>query len=232
LYYNLKVIKVLKLILKQKTISEMLIMILSIALALTKERLFQKWVKKVKGVFVDVGANIGFYTEMASKKASFVLAFEPNPKVFAILRKRFEGKNNVACSNYALGNFNGFSKLYVTINDRDIFDINGSSSLVVNYKLGSYDVQVKRMDDLDVINSMKIDMIKIDVEGFEVEVLKGAEETIKRNKPVLLIECHGLKIFKEVSNIMSRIGYKLKDITYKTHYGVFGCGVFTVWIHT
>jgi len=134
-------------------------------------------------VFVDVGACFGLYTVLASKlvkREGFVYAFEPDPYMFRLLKANIEmlGLENVMAFNLALGENNRVAKFYVTNG--------GMSSLQPMTGLRS--VISTSVKTLDSLNIKRIDWIKIDTEGTEHLVLKGAEETLERCKPKMLIE--------------------------------------------
>lgn len=75
---------------------------------------------------------------------------------------------------------------------------------------GGEEVKIKTLDSFNI--KEKIDLIKIDVEGFEYFALSGGIQTIKKNKPVILIEEHNYgnsKVFK----LLMELGYKIRRIT-------------------
>lgn len=136
-------------------------------------------------VSLDVGANKGVYTWFMRNLASDVYAFEPNPKIYPVV-KRLETRN-VHVSSVALSDKSGAASFRVPRHRRGGFSNQGGSLSAVkvpdNYV--GVDVETKRLDDLGIED---VGFIKIDVEGFEQEVLAGAERTISRDKPNLLIE--------------------------------------------
>lgn len=133
---------------------------------------------------IDVGANKGTYAWPLSQLCSHVYAYEPNPAMRWILRK--------------LMPFN------VTIRDRAIGDRCGHDILRVPRKSGRYSNNVStlrqshldndclaisvRTTTLDEENVRNVGFIKIDVEGLELEVIRGAARLIARDRPVLLVE--------------------------------------------
>jgi FkbM family methyltransferase len=146
-------------------------------------------------VVFDVGANIGTYCSWISKLIpdSKVYVFEPQRLVFQMLCGNMAINNfeNVYPYNMALSdenkmivfdepdykktnNFGSFSLV-----NKDIIETTNSSSIVECLKLDTF---------VDKYQIEKIDFIKIDVEGMELEVLRGAKETINKFKPCFLIE--------------------------------------------
>lgn len=138
-----------------------------------------------KGVFVDIGANIGLMSIFVGKNfpSATCHAFEAHPKTVVILGENVELNHisNVNIHPYGLGD------VTTTLKIHDNLSINrGGASFVIN-KDGDegYDVPVKKLDD---IADWKIEMIKLDVEGFEMPVLKGAIKSIDKDNPTLIIE--------------------------------------------
>jgi FkbM family methyltransferase len=135
---------------------------------------------------IDIGANIGNHTAFFSDWARHVVAIEPNPPVFARL-KRFVDENclsNVTPVQVGLSDRNGEVPLYAA---RDL-------SHLATLEPGSegaepVEVRIERGDDLLArLGATEIDLIKIDVEGHECEVLAGLERTIATQHPVLVVE--------------------------------------------
>ena len=159
-------------------------------------------------VFVDVGANIGFLSLVASAKVGHsgrVYAFEPVPSTFEILKtnKQINNFEQLCLNQFALGNKNENLKIFNEKNNR------GGASIINHTQSQGITISVKKLDDLNI--KEKINVIKIDVEGFEFEVLKGAEKTIKKDKPNLIIE-HCVEINNsanenEIYNWIKDLGY-------------------------
>ncbi len=132
---------------------------------------------------VDVGGNYGLYTLALSRLARRVITVEPNPKLAsALIGLRLP---NVEVKAIGLSSENGSATLMMP----DRADGHAYASLRANVHDGgavqTFTVPIKRLDDMGL---GEIQFIKIDVEGFEEQVLDGAEETIRRWLPVLLIE--------------------------------------------
>ncbi len=140
---------------------------------------------KGEGTFIDVGANIGLISLFTADQfpKAMVHAFEAHPETSQILDENclLNKVTNIEIHEFALGNEEKQVELY------DNWDVNrgGASIVVKSDSSNAYSVQMKRLDGLNV---GKPEMIKIDVEGFELEVLKGAQELIKQNLPVLILE--------------------------------------------
>ena len=140
---------------------------------------------KTGDTFVDVGANIGWLSLVGANQVGEkgnVLAFEPVPSTFDILKSNKEINNftQITLNQFALGNKEENVTIYPEKENR------GGASILNHQKNEGVKIDVKRLDNLQI--DSKIDVIKIDVEGFELDVLKGTAETIKKDKPKLIIE--------------------------------------------
>lgn len=135
--------------------------------------------------FVDVGANIGFLTLVASNIVGpngKVISFEPVTSHFKQLEENINRNNiaNVDLRQHALGNQKEEKTIFLEKDNK------GGASLVVDTGHKGESIKVERWDDLNI--NGPIHMIKIDVEGYEWEVLKGCKETILKDKPILIVE--------------------------------------------
>ncbi len=139
---------------------------------------------------IDVGANIGYHTLIAAEivgNNGQVYAFEPDPKNFGILKRNVEvnGYKNVTLVNKALSNKNGVGKLFLSEEDNHgDFRIFGSDD-----DRKSVDIELIKLDSFFGSRIPKINVIKMDVQGAEALVFKGASRTLKSNKR--------LKVFTE-----------------------------------
>jgi FkbM family methyltransferase len=170
-------------------------------------------------VFVDVGANRGeaILSMLIEKRLSNkIIAFEPNPWVFKkIERNPIISKKRLELYNFGLGSENEDLTLFVPFYRRWMFD--GLSSFHYEeardwlrdrlWKFRDKDLsiqkmtcQVRKLDDFQ-LNPY---FVKIDVQGHELEVLKGGIETLKRHHPVLLIE----SMTEEIMQFLKPLGYQ------------------------
>ncbi len=158
---------------------------------------------------IDVGANKGIYSYLLAQLVPQVYAFEPNPKIFRILNKHLP--QNVKAYDVALSDKNGDGKLLVPKGvENEKYSNQGASlsTVKLNDPHGTVDVNERTLDSYEFNN---IGFIKIDVEGFESAVLKGAENTIKQNMPTLLIELeerHTDRPIVELVHEVEKYGYK------------------------
>ena len=136
----------------------------------------------------DIGANLGLYTKALSElvgKNGFVRAFEPHPKTFNNLKKIIKNVNT-EIHNIGFGD----SKEKVRFSDLEDHTIN---SIVDTSYTGKYlEVEITTIDKVIVEKNWEApNIIKIDVEGFELEIMKGMNSTLyNKNLRFILIEIH------------------------------------------
>jgi FkbM family methyltransferase len=151
-------------------------------------------------IYIDVGVNIGYHAlAMHKDSGCAVVGFEPNPTHFALAVENCKGLP-IQLFNAALG-----SKIE-TISMSDIPPFNTEG----NYGETGYDnegtVEAKCIT-LDSLNLPKISGIKIDVEGYEYKVMKGAENTIDKYRPVILYEALQLE-WDKCHDFLDHKGYR------------------------
>jgi len=163
------------------------------------------------GVFVDIGANGGMHTiPSARNMQGKVIAIEPEPKNFEILKKniKLNGLKNVIALNK--GCFSKKGKLTFYLDDGGI----GGHSFI-NKEIGHRHVKIN-VDTLDnILKNLKIkrvDLIKIDVEGAETDVLKGAMKTLKSSHPKIVFEAWDEKYLRKIEKILKPLNYKVVKI--------------------
>ena len=169
---------------------------------------------------LDVGVYRGVYSYKLSQNFKTVHAFEPNPLLFPYLEKNLKKIiKNIKLYNYALSDINGKSELKLPLRSNSIFKDNieelfklGAATMHHENEIDNYKkvpINIKKLDEIKIDN--KIGFIKIDVEGHEKNVLEGGRETIKENKPVLLIEIeekHTRKPVEETINFVRSLNYE------------------------
>jgi FkbM family methyltransferase len=162
------------------------------------------------GVAMDIGANIGIYTISMAKEMGAkgeIWSFEPLPPNVKQVEDNLllNNLNNARIYPIALGNENG--TIALKLSDDDMF---ASTVEVFSYESGkTLDVAIKKLDTVwQEKNKPAVSVIKIDVEGAEMDVLAGAVEVLKANKPVLLLEAATSDHFNQLSQWLSPFGYK------------------------
>ncbi|MEM4765482.1 MAG: FkbM family methyltransferase [Nitrososphaerota archaeon] len=167
--------------------------------------------------FIDVGAYIGYYTVRAIPHYGKVIAFEPNPRSYNKLLKNVQlnfGKlpaESFTAYNFALGDKNEIKPFYVRRASSTLMPLDGGRYPIEQV----ISVEVKRMDDV----VEKADVVKIDVEAYELHVLKGMRRILEKCKPTLIIEHHeyrGYKIsqYPEIVKLLSDMGYMQFNLRY------------------
>jgi FkbM family methyltransferase len=149
-----------------------------------------KFVKNFN-VCLDIGSHVGFWTRTLATRFNTVHCFEPNPTF-------------INCFNMNIKNDNVILH-EIGLSNKDHTASQEFNSTVMTHTPGNVQCQ-----PLDSFNLNNIDLIKIDVDGFEVEVLEGAEDTIKRNNAVVVIEMKSYKrpnTCMKVREILSRLNY-------------------------
>lgn len=136
------------------------------------------------GSAVDVGANIGNHSLFFSDYFESVVCLEPNPRVFELLCFNTRPRANIKALNVGASDTNGQMSLsFDTANW-------GGGHLTRSREGDSLLVEVSALDDLPELASRRIGLIKIDVEGHELRVIKGAEKLLTTARPVVLFEQH------------------------------------------
>lgn len=146
-----------------------------------------------KGVCYDIGAHFGIYSVLMAQKCP-VYAFEPNPHIFNHLKKTSSG-TRINPFNVALSDFNGTADFFVpeeaTMGSLTNWTHDNDMSGITKYAgdVSKTNVCVATMDDF--VREHKLpppDFIKIDVEGAEIKIFRGARKTIEVSRPVIFFE--------------------------------------------
>lgn len=167
-------------------------------------------------IVIDAGAYPGDYSIWASRKIGpegRIICFEPDTKNRKVLRKNLEKK--------ALKNFIIVPKgLW---DENTILKLKNSDGLhtQLDLEVGDEEIEVVKLDDeLKNIGVSKVDILKMDIEGAEIQALQGAEQTLKNNNCSTAIASYHIvngKITSEfVENFLRKIGYRAKS-DYPTH---------------
>ena len=152
-------------------------------------------------IAIDIGANKGVYTHLLSRLCQSVEAFEPNPKIYRILKRALPA--NVVAHQVALSDTTGTAELIVPMY-RGGFSNQTASLNPRKRNEGARTVRVSQRT-LDSYGFNNVGFIKIDVEGFERAVLVGARETIVRERPVLQVEIEEQHTGEPVANSVQQL---------------------------
>lgn len=144
-------------------------------------------------VFIDIGANIGLFSLIASpilSKYGRIISIEPSKKTYFRLLENIKLNKfkNISCINNALSNSNEKKNLYVDTGGYDAWNSFGKPS-AGNF-LEKEEVITKTLDQIrDQFSLQQVQLIKIDVEGWEIPVLQGGKKLLlSNNAPVLMVE--------------------------------------------
>jgi FkbM family methyltransferase len=162
--------------------------------------------KDKKDSAIDIGAHCGFWSFYLCGNFKKVFAFEPI-EIFAKCFKKNVPHKNVNLFNVALGNENGHISMDINI-------INSGGTKVSKILNQKNKIKITKLDDYNFTN---IDFIKIDVEGYEKKVILGAEQTILKNRPIIIIEQKGTysKYYDEkrfdALDLLKKFGMKINE---------------------
>jgi FkbM family methyltransferase len=154
---------------------------------------------------VDVGAHIGLYSLIAAKRvgpSGKVIAIEPDPENFKILKKNIllNQLSSVEALECAVYSTRGKLRLFLPELEQGRTIFNTVMQDRARTSTNFLEVEANTLDNiLESINITEVNWIKIDVEGAELEVLKGAVNTLSSNKNIaLVVEIHGMEIYMEM----------------------------------
>jgi len=165
---------------------------------------------------LDVGANIGnhsiFFAEMFEK----VISFEPNPKTFAVLKINTGHLKNVI--PLMIGASSSKATLSFKVNELNMGGsrIVSEDTLMDQKNCSQIKIEVWPIDQVDEVRDEKIGLVKIDVEGHEIDVIRGMSDTLRRNKPIIAFEQEATEIINGSSVVLK----ELKNIGYGFFYTI------------
>lgn len=161
------------------------------------------------GVFIDVGAHIGLYTLALSKHFDTTLAIEPHPITFHVLQANVLVKNlpQVKAVRYGASDQCGTARIFTRkANQLDcaslVAEPNGSDELQA-------DCEIKTCDYLaeHYAPGQRVSLIKVDAEGHDAQVLRGAQSLLRRDAPIVLFEILEPQAGAECMEVLKSAGY-------------------------
>lgn len=178
----------------------------------------KKWFTPlVKGdIFIDVGAYIGTYTIRGCERFREVIAIEPLPFNFAVLKVNVhlnQCDEKTILINKAIGSVRRITNMYVPVSKSHISYTRASLAYDLIKHMNAINIPVieEPLDDiLKPLNIDKIDFMKIDIEGYVTQALPGMMNSLERTR-YLFIEIPE-KVLKRVHMELRRIGFKLIDV--------------------
>jgi len=164
-----------------------------------EDDIIERFLPKDGDIVVDIGAHIGLYTIISSKRVGFngkVIAIEAHPENFEILNRNIQLNQltNIIALNYAVySEEEERLKLYLPSGESGFTKYNTIMPKFAKRDEKFVEVTANTLDNLLQSNGIRaVNWIKIDVEGAEFEVLKGAHNVLSESKDIaLLIELHG-----------------------------------------
>ena len=169
-------------------------------------------------VFIDVGAHFGYFSLLASKlieKEGRVFSFEPS-NIFFLLKENAEGKENIKSFKKAITDTNSeiefyeFPELYSEFNTTNS-DQFKKESWIRKYAPKQIKISSITIDQFIEEQDVRPSLIKIDVEGAELKVLKGAKNTLSQFSPIVVMEfLHHERsddVYTQAHNLMIESGY-------------------------
>ena len=174
---------------------------------------------------IDVGANLGMFTLLASAlvKDGIVCAFEPEKYSFERLRNYVNGSGNIRLMNMAVGDKNEDVQLYFNMDNDSGHSLWNPAHHPLNKstKLNKSILETIPMVTLDSVIDFVPKLIKIDTEGCELMVLKGAERILREYHPIVVSEINTFALKEmgttqiELSDYMTSLGYKAYSLPYE-----------------
>lgn len=192
------------------------------AIAITKDywdmhahRIIDKYLKE-NAIILDIGANIGSHTLYwaIERKAKKIYSFEPFDMIYEILNTNI--KINYLQDKVTIYNFGLYDEECKAEIDRFSKNNIGGTNFIKNNN-GRF--QLKTLDSLNI--KEHIDLIKIDVEGAEIETLRGGLKTIEKNKPIIVIESFTNK--QKLEEIIFPLGYVQVDTIRENEDYIYMC---------
>lgn len=161
---------------------------------------------------VDIGANRGEFSLAASSlnPSANIIAFEPNPNIASILKRDLERNSitNIELRECGLSDEEAVLTLHVPY-------VNSGSASFGGFQSDGYEIsRIPVHTGDEELNGIEPDFIKIDVEGYELRVLRGLRQTIERTRPIIEIEVLDENLARcqtsrrDIENFMSDLGYR------------------------
>ncbi|MCA9882643.1 MAG: FkbM family methyltransferase [Anaerolineae bacterium] len=156
-------------------------------------------------VVYDIGANVGFYTLLAAKQVGsggYVIAFEPFERNIQFLKRHIalNRLNNVTIETKAVGAENG-----------QAFFQEGNSPSMGHLAAVGIPVELITVDTVAAAGHAP-DVLKIDVEGAELDVLKGASHTLTDHSPIIFLATHGEHVHQACIDFLHQHAYTVEGI--------------------
>ena len=167
-------------------------------------------------VFFDIGANVGYYTVLASRsvgRSGSVVAFEPVVRNLVFLQQHvnLNKADNVKILPFALSDKSSIASFSLGQNSAmgHLAASNGENNAISNNLVY---VPTVSLDEIAAKLNLAPDVMKIDVEGAEMEVFRGARETLKKAKPTIFLSTHSPELRRDCLDFLRETGYEIESL--------------------
>jgi FkbM family methyltransferase len=173
-------------------------------------KILEKELKDAR-LFIDAGAHVGYYTLLASKIAKEIISIEPNPFNYKLLKfnLRINKIKNAYALDIAASNYNGETGIFIPKLKGKI----ATDQSKLDNNISKIKIRVVKLDDLLLKIGKNPDVIKIDVEGSEMQVLEGLQETLRKGVKCLMIEVHSEENKAKAISFLKTLGYKVTQVS-------------------
>jgi len=187
-------------------------------------KIFEKYLSKGDH-FIDIGANLGYMSINASKIVGpngKILAFEPDNTIYSLLEKNISLNNstNITLSKIGLSDYDGEASFNIATESglsRLENKYNNLEGLILKSKTT---IKVNTLDNFIIenkISNINIKMIKIDVEGHELSILKGGINLLKSSKPIIILEINPGALVQNNLSLTDIIEF-LNELNYDSYF--------------
>ena len=158
-------------------------------------------------IAVDIGANVGNYALYLSHKFSEVIAIEAHPHTYRLLKMNCDSRPRIKTLNYAISSKSG-GNVKIT----EVGKFQSTMAKIENQMSGdkdrrSFQIERRTLDALLSKLNKRVGLIKVDVEGHDLQAIEGATKTIKSHKPIIIFEYNAYN--PEMLEKLNCLGYSL-----------------------
>ena len=156
---------------------------------------------------VDIGGNIGFWSKDFCEQFNNVIIFEPELSNIECLKENLKGHSNFTLHEVGLGSKEEMREFYISLTTSGGHTFNKEHT--THDEVKQIQLQIKTLDSYNLTN---VDLIKIDTQGYELDVLQGARETLLNNDCVVNVEIEQknpeqVKAGRPIFKLMESLGY-------------------------
>lgn len=161
-----------------------------------------------RGAFLDIGANIGYYSLYMADRSTEVFAFEPDPRARLALEANARRVGNITVVPCAVAAAPGRSRFQL---ERHC-EVSHLSATSGGSATRSIEVELVSVDSFVAARKLGVEAIKIDCEGADTDILRGGEKVLREQRPIVLGEFSpGLELFALAKRVSYRVFARAKD---------------------